>query len=55
LVHRGAGSIIGLKRVFQIIDKNEDDTINLDDFILVIRDLRIDLTKGSDYPTVYSF
>lgn len=46
LVNRGAGSIIGLKRVLQILDQRGRGTISLDDFVLVIKDLRLDLTNA---------
>ena len=45
LVNRGAGSIIGLKRVCQTMDQSGLGTISLDSFIMVIKDLRIDLSN----------
>ena len=45
IVHRGASSIIGLHRIFQVIDKEGFGTVSLEKFYLVIKDLRIDLNK----------
>ena len=45
LVNRGAGSIIGLRRIFQIIDKDSVGKISFDNFSLIMKDLRIDLSK----------
>ena len=45
LFHRGACTTSGLKRICSLIDKDSKGVITLEDFISLIKDLRIDLTN----------
>lgn len=54
LKHRGAKGIVGLQRVFRIIDNDDSKSLSYDEFLKAMNDFKIDINQ-EDIPPLFAY